>query len=351
MVTDILNKYKKLVWPEIKKYLKDPKYPRGFEIPEKYKKIAHFHWKTVNEYPLRKGKYLRPTLLLLTCEALGGKTKDALKTAAAMQLSEEWLLAHDDFEDDSLERRGLPTLHRLYGNELAINAGDALQIIMWKVLADNQKILGPKKAYLVQDEFHKILTRTALGQGVEIKWTKDNKLNLGDSDWYFICDGKTSYYTIAGPMRLGAIIAGAKTRELKIVTKFGINLGRCFQLINDILDITSDFKGLKKQVGNDIYEGKRTVMLGHLLRNAKPDDRAKIIKILAKGRDAKTQAEVGWIIKKMHEYKSIDYARNLAKKFKNNAQEIFEKEMKFLDKKPYRNYLSEIITFILEREY
>ncbi len=351
MVTDILNRYKKLVWPEIKKYLKDPTYPAGFETPRKYKNIINFHWKTVKEYPLRKGKYLRPTLLLLTCGALGGDAKNALKTAAAMQLSEDWLLAHDDFEDDSLERRGFPTLHRLYGNELAVNAGDALQIIMWKVLADNQKILGSEKSYPLQDEFHKILTRTALGQAVEIKWTKDNKLNFDDSDWYFICDGKTSYYTIAGPMRLGAIIAGIKPRQLKVITRFGINLGRCFQIIDDVLDITSDFKGLKKQAGNDIYEGKRTVILGHLLRSAKPDDRKKIIKILSRGRGIKTQAEVDWIIKKMHEYKSIEYAKQLAKKFKKSAQKIFENEMKFLGKQPYRNHLSEIITFILEREY
>lgn len=351
MINDILNKYRNLVWPEIKKYLKDPLYPAGFEIPPKYKSIANFYWKTVKEYPERKGKYLRPTILLLTCGALGGKIKKALKTAAAMQLSEEWLLAHDDFEDGSLERRGLPTLHRLYGNEISVNSGDALQIIMWKVLNDNQKVLGWQKTHLIQDEFHKILTRTALGQGIEIKWTKDNKIDFDDSDWYFVCDGKTSYYTIAGPMRLGAIVAGTRPKQLAVITKFGVNLGRCFQLIDDILDITSDFKGLKKQVGNDIYEGKRTVILGHLLRNAKSNDKTKITKILSKGRDAKTQAEVDWIIKKMHEYKSIEYAENLAREFKNKAQKIFEKEMTFIKKQPYRNYLSEIITFILERKY
>lgn len=351
MVKQILEKYKTLVWPEVVKYLSDPIYPKSFSIPPRYKDELKFFWKTVKEYPTRKGKYLRPTLLLLTHEALGGNVKDALNIAAAMQLSEEWLLVHDDLVDNSLERRGLPTLHRLYGNELAVNAGDALQTLMWHVLVNNQEQLGPKKFQLILNEFHKILIRTALGQTIEIKWTKENKLDFRDSDWYFICDGKTSYYTIAGPMRLGAIIAGTKPQQLKVITKFGINLGRCFQLIDDILDITSDFKGLKKQVGNDIYEGKRTVILGHLLRSVKSNDKIKITKILSKGRDAKTQVEVAWIIKKMHEYKSIEYAKQLAKKFKNKAQKIFEKEMEFLKKQPYRKYLSEIIIFILEREY
>lgn len=351
MVKDTLEKYKKLVWPEIKKYLTDPDYPRQFNVPFKYQSAAKFHWQMTRDYPLRQGKYLRPTLLILTCQALGGKIKDALKTAAAIQLSEDWLLIHDDIEDQSLQRRGKPTLHQIYGTELAINAGDTLQIIMWKILTDNVKFLPPGKTLRILDEFYRTLSRTALGQTIEIKWAQTNKLNLTDQDWYFICDGKTSYYTAAAPLRLGAIIADANEKQIDLLTDFGLKLGRCFQLIDDVLDLTSDFRGLKKQTGNDIYEGKRTVLLGHLLRTAKLSDRKKIIEILAKSREQKTDQEVRWIIAKMQKYGSFDYARKLAQKFRDEAREIFNKKLGFLSREPARSNFSEIIDFILEREY
>lgn len=346
-----LQKHKNLVWREVNKYLKDPVYPKAFKILPRYEKEHNFHWEIVKEYPQRKGKYLRPTLLSLTAVAMGSLYKNTIKTAAAMQISEDWLLIHDDIEDGSTMRRGLPTLQHLYGVELAINAGDALQIIMWKVLSDNIKILGQQKAYEVINEFYRILTRTAVGQTTEINWTKLNKIEFDDDDWFFIADGKTSYYTIAGPMRLGAIIAGTTKKQLEQITKFGLYLGRCFQLVDDILDITSDFGGLKKQRGNDIYEGKRTVILGHLLRTAEGNTKKKLLTILKKERSKKTSEDVGWVIKKMSEYGSISYANNLAHTLKDKSLDIFRTKLNFLYKNPARKQMEELIHFVLERKH
>lgn len=351
MVQETLEKTKRLVWPEIEKHLKDPSFPRAFEIPDKYKKLQHFHWNLVREYPERKGKYIRPTLVRLAAEAMGTDTQYAAKTAAAMQVSEDWILIHDDFEDGSLERRGKPALHRIYGNELAVNAGDTLHIIMWKILNENYSTIGAIKAEKIVSEFYSMLMRVTLGQTVEIKWTKENKLDFGDKDWFFIADSKTAYYTVAGPMRLGAIIAGANEKQLETLAEFGVALGICFQLVDDILDLTSDFEGLKKQKGNDIFEGKRTLILGHLLRTASKPDRQKVVKILSKDRDQKSQKEVDWIISKMNEYKSIKYTRNIAKTYRDKARDIFDKKLRFLSKEPARSNLRELIDFILERKY
>lgn len=348
---EILVKYRRCVWPEIQNYLGKEDYPTAFKIPAKHRPLQDFHWKMAKDYPLRQGKYIRPTLLLLAAEAMGIEKEKAIKAAAAMQLSEEWLLIHDDFEDNSLERRGKPALHRIYGNELAVNAGDTLHILMWKILSDNRILLSNKIVGQLIDEFHQILSRTALGQTVELKWTKDNKFKITDSDWFFIADGKTSYYTIAGPMRLGAIIANATDHQLRALAEFGSCLGRCFQLVDDILDIESDFAGLKKQKGNDIYEGKKTILLGHLLRKATLNNKNNIISILSKTREEKNESEVFWIIEKMHEYGSVTYAKNLAKKLKKQAFQIFEKDLDFLSRQPFRSHLEKIFTFILERKY
>ncbi len=293
MVQDTLERTKKVVWPEIEKYLKDPKYPRQFLIPKKFSKEVNFYWDINRTYPERKGKYLRPTLVVLIAEALGAKTNKVIKTAAAMQLSEEWILIHDDIEDNSELRRGEPTLHKIYGHELAINAGDSLHIIMWKILSDQNLVA-------VNEEFYKMLLRTALGQGVEQIRTNRKTGKISDDEYFFIADSKSAYYSIAGPMRLGAITAGATPDQIEKITDFGLHLGRCFQLVDDILDMDQDKK-----------EGKVTI--------------------------ANT--------------KGAGYAKKIALEEKIKAQKIFDKELGFLKKDPARSQLKELIDFILERKY
>jgi len=348
----ILNRKKRLVFREIEEYLQSFSfYPDYCRVAKRRFPLVSFHRQIVSDYPRRQGKYVRPTLLLLTTQAMGFSQKKALKTAAAMQISEDWLLIHDDIEDGSLSRRGKPTLHQLYGEELAINAGDALHILMWKILADNFPLVGYKKALAVEDEFYRMLGRTALGQTVEIKWTQENRLDLKDSDIFFILDGETSYYTIAGPMRLGAILAGASEGQLNLLYQFGQYLGRCFQIRDDLLDLTSDFSGLKKQQGNDIYEGKRTIMLAHLLRSAKGEDRKNLLEILAKERDEKSKKEVFGVIEMMKKYGSFAYGEELAKKLAQKARDFFERNLGFLAKEPARSQIKTGIDFILERKY
>lgn len=346
----ILEKYRTPVLIEIQNYLREPQYPPLFKVPAKYKTEQDFHQELVNEYPLRESKYLRPTLLLLTCEALGYPKNQALKTAAAIQVSEEWLLIHDDIEDDSPLRRGEPALHKIYGVELALNAGDYLHILMWNILADNHHSLGPEKTFLIQKEFVRILSRTALGQTIEIKWIRDNKLDFTDEDWFQICDGKTSYYTVAGPMLLGATIADATQVQLNLIGKFGLYLGRAFQLQDDLLDLVSDFGG-RKQQGNDIYEGKRTIMLGHLLKNISLTNRNRLMSITKKDRALKTPDDVKWVIEQMNACGSIVYAQNLAKSLQRRARQVFENDLNFLSHQPARDRIQTLIQFVLERTH
>lgn len=275
---------------------------------------------------------------------MGANLESTLKTAAAMQLSEEWILIHDDVEDESCQRRGLPTLQKLYSPALAINAGDAIQTIMWRVITDtkDQKII---------DEFYWLLNRTTLGQTIDIKWNQDNKLDITDEDVFLILESKTCYYTISGPMRLGAILANASEDQLNIIYKFGINLGRSFQIIDDVLDITCDFCGLKKQPYNDIYEGKRTIPLSHLLKSATSSELNDIRGIFKKPRDQKSENEVAHIIELMKKYKVIDSAKELAVKFAQEAKKILNDDMPFIKIEPYRQELESAIDFIVTRDH
>lgn len=348
---EILSEYKNLVFKEVQKYLSNPP-PMGMFAPNpKFDKDTQLHLKMVSDYPLRQGKYLRPTLLIITAEAFGCSKSKVVKTAAAMQLSEEWILVHDDIQDNSMVRRGLPALHRIYGIELAVNAGDALQTIMWKVISDNREVLPPNVCTQITDEFYRILTRTIIGQTTEVLWIKDKRLDFSDEDWYYIADGKTSYYTIAGPMRLGAIVGGANKNQLETISKFGTLVGRSFQITDDVLDFTSDFAGLKKQAYNDLYEGKRTLIIGHLYRHASDAEKVKISKIMAKPREEKTEKEIAWLANEIRKYKSIDYAIETANKLKEQAIVMFNKELQFLADPIARAKLLTLIKFIVERKY
>jgi geranylgeranyl diphosphate synthase type II len=351
-IKQVLTEYKNYIWPNLENYLNLIKnLPSYCQISPKYQDISDFNFKLASDYPQRKGKYVRPILLLLTAEALGCPKEKALNTAIAMQLSEDWILNHDDIEDDSLERRGEKTLHRLYGTGLAINAGDAVHNLTWKVLSDNFKLLGADLSQEITDEFFNMINRTIIGQTVEIKWTKDNRFDLNLEDILFILESKTGYYTIAGPMRLGAIIAGANKDQLDKIYQFGIVLGRVFQIKDDLLDLTSDFAGQKKQYGNDIYEGKRTVMLTHLFQNISGQDKDEFLKIMSKSRDQKTEFEVKWTIEMMNKYGSIDFAKKILNEFQNQAYSLFDTNLKFLSKEPARSYIKSIIDFIATRDH
>ncbi len=349
---EVLNKYKNIIWPKIEKSLDLIKtFPSFCQIKPKYQSLLDFHFDMVSDYPQRKGKYLRPSLVLVTAQSMGFDIEKSIPTATAMQISEDWILNHDDIEDNSSNRRGKPTLHQIYGVGQAMNAGDALHVLMWKVLAQNYSILDKKITQKIENEFFCMLNRTLFGQTVEIKWIQDNRFDLTEEDILLILESKTGYYTIAGPMRLGAILAGGTDKQLESIYRFGVLLGRSFQIVDDLLDLTSDFTGQKKQKGNDIYEGKRTIMLIHLFKNASPDDLSKLKQILSKNRAKKTQDEVNWVIKKMEQYGSLEYGKVLAKQFTTEANTIFGKDLTFLNKEPFRSELSAISDFIITRTH
>lgn len=341
---EVLKKYREWLWPTIKKSTdRVNDYPDYCTVSRKYQKELDFHRDIVGDYPQRQGKYLRPTLLLLTAQGMGVNKVKAKKVAAAMQMSEDWILNHDDIEDDSPDRRGKPALHKLVGTELAINAGDGLHVLMWEMLLDSSKE--------IQKEFLVMLRRTILGQTIELKWAKDNRSDLKEEDVMLILESKTGYYTIAGPMRLGAIMARASKKELAIIYKFGVILGKAFQIVDDVLDLTSDFAGLKKIKGGDILENKKTVMLMHLINKSNKKDQQIINKILKKKREEKTEKDIMIIINLMEKYKSIEYGRQLAAKFSREALKIFDNEMRFIKKEPYRSELRAGIEFIVNRDH
>jgi geranylgeranyl diphosphate synthase type II len=279
-------------------------------------------YRMMRDYPSRPAKGMRPFLCVTTCRAAGGDGKDSLLTAACVELFQHWILIHDDIEDGSELRRGEPALHRRYGESLALNAGDALHARMWGALSRNREILGPEKTVRIISEFSRMVDETTEGQHMELAWVTHERWDLQESDYYEMCTKKTSWYTVAGPCRLGAIVAGASEEVLEKLKEFGLRLGVAFQIQDDVLNLVGDQKKYGKEKSDDILEGKRSLILLHLLRSVGPDERAKLVSVMCKNRAAKTPADVSYVLSLVEKHDAIGYARKRAVELMKEAVEV-----------------------------
>ena len=235
------------------------------------------HYRIIRDYSERRGSYRRPGLLLLTGQLYGAELKDLILPAAAMQTSEDWILIHDDVEDNSELRRGKPALHKIYGSEIAINAGDAVHIEMWKMLKDYIAYAGIEKGGRLFDKFHHMLRYTVEGQYIETNFIYNVRdLSKASQDLYYrIVDSKTCYYTVYGPMQLGAMVAGQKDSTLEMLKQIGSPAGIAFQIVDDILDMTAEEKVFGKKRYGDLYEGKLTLIMLHAYENSTDSEKKK----------------------------------------------------------------------------
>ncbi len=304
----------------------------------------------MRDYPSRPAKGMRPFLCVTTCRAAGGTEDDAILTAACIELFQNWILIHDDIEDGSELRRGEPALHRKYSEALALNTGDALHARMWEALLRNEPKLGPKITIAVLGEFCHMVNQTTEGQHMELGWVAGRRWDLGEKDYFEMCVRKTSWYTIAGPCRLGAIVAGAGTRTLDGLREFGLDLGVAFQIQDDALNLVGDQKKYGKAKSDDILEGKRTLILLHLLKSATQSERDRVISIMNKSRKAKTPSEVSYVLSLIDRYDAVGFARKRAAELLKRALANL-KGIQWNGDRGAADMLTSFAKFAVEREW
>jgi geranylgeranyl diphosphate synthase type II len=273
---------------------------------------------------LREGKGLRPALCLATCRAFGGNIADALPTAAALELLHNAFLVHDDLEDASDFRRGQPTLHREYGAPLAINIGDALNALSARLLKQNLTRLDSVLCARVFEEFDHLTIESLEGQAMELGWIRDNDCSICEDDYLQMVLKKTSWYSFIHPMRLGAMIARPEQADLDVFNVFGCHLGLAFQIQDDLLNLVGSQAKYGKEIGGDLLEGKRTLMLIHLLQYGDAHEKLKLAAFLAKPRERRLPREVAWIYGLLEKYGSLNYARAAARGFAAEARRLFD---------------------------
>lgn len=205
------------------------------------------------------GKRLRPILTLEACKLVGGNEKDAIPFAAAIEMIHTYSLIHDDLpalDNDDL-RRGRKTNHKVYGEAMAILAGDGLLNYAYEIMLKESIGKDDSDKYLKAiNEIAKVSGIYGMigGQVVDIE-SEGKSISMDKLD--FIHMNKTAAIII-GCMRAGAIIGGASEIQLENITKYAKNIGLSFQIVDDILDVVGDEAKLGKKVGSDIDNEKST---------------------------------------------------------------------------------------------
>ena len=241
-------------------------------------------YELILDYPRRGGKALRPALSIATCLGLGGHLEAVLPTAATVELYHNAFLIHDDIEDESWRRRGQPTLHIDHGVPIAVNVGDAMLSMSLQPLLDNVERVGLGPALRILRAVAHMTRQTVDGQALELEWVHSNTWQLDDADYLAMVELKTSWYSFITPLQVGAIAAGAGPEWLAPLESLGRHLGAAFQITDDLLNLRADPEEYGKEIGGDLWEGKRTLMLLHTLRCAEPGDRDRALQLLARRR-------------------------------------------------------------------
>jgi geranylgeranyl diphosphate synthase, type II len=302
------------------------------------------------EYPLREGKGFRPALCLSICQACGGRLEEALETAAALEMFHNAFLIHDDIEDASESRRGHPTLHAKYGIAIATNVGDGLNMLAMRTLLGNTRTLGLEKALTLIFEVERMARESTEGQSLELDWVHFNRADVRSVDYLRMIRKKTCWYTCIAPLRCGALIAGLHPSQLLPFTSFGFKIGAAFQIQDDVLNLTAEQSLYGKEIGGDIAEGKRTLMAIHLIETANPPDRRRILAVYGRDRLKKSPADIAFVLDRMHHYGSIAFATGVAHRLSIAAARVFENRFAWLAPSPYRQFLEEMIYYMIARK-
>ncbi len=290
------------------------------------------------------GKRLRPCITMTACEAVGGKPSDAIEAAAALELLHNFTLIHDDIMDHDEFRRNVKTVHIVWGEPIAIIAGDALFAKVFEAAAANAKRLKLDCGRAV--ELFDTLSKASfqLCQGQVLDMTFETRDDVTEDEYMGMISGKTGALVEAAA-KVGGLLGKADQRQLGALANYGRLIGIAFQIQDDLLGIGGNQTKFGKPIGSDIREGKRTLILVRGLKVASENDRDVILRALGK-HDA-TNADITKAIEVLKSTGAIDYAADLARKLVSDAKSI----LNILPNSVAKKALLKLADFVVEREF
>ena len=282
------------------------------------------------------GKMLRPALTLITAEAVGGNRESALKSAAAIELIHTFSLIHDDIMDQDDMRRGMPSVHKVWGEDVAILAGDTLFSKAFEIIIGSEGTSSDQNnnaLATVADACVKICEGQASDMGFE------ERFDVSEDEYMEMIFKKTGAL-IAAATKVGAIMGGASEEVIDAMYEYGRLIGLAFQIQDDYLDIAADEETLGKPIGSDIGKGKMTIIA---IKGLASVDDGRLLEILKA--ENNSQDEIDEAVEILTNCGAIEYARNLAQESVVKAKEVLE----ILDDSSSKQILVDIADFVLER--
>ena len=238
------------------------------------------------EYTIENGgKRMRPLLVLLGCKVFSESIDQAVHPALAIELFHNFTLVHDDIMDNAPIRRGQPTVHKKWNDNVAILSGDALFIKSYQELIKTRhEVLAP-----VLDIFNRTALEICEGQQLDMEFEKRQHVSI--SEYIQMITNKTAVL-LGCSLQVGALIGGASPMQAQLLYDFGLNAGIAFQLQDDILDVFGESQKVGKQKGGDILANKKTFLLLKAMELASSEQQKKFEDLLNTSRadDEKVQA-------------------------------------------------------------
>ena len=215
------------------------------------------------------GKRIRPALVLLACDMFAGAVESALIPAIAIEIFHNFTLLHDDIMDRSELRRGHPTVHIKYSENVAILSGDVMSILASRLINQSPGV--------VLHTVHEIFTKTAMQvcEGQQIDMNFEERLTVSEEEYLNMIGLKTAVL-IAASLKIGAILGGASGKDADDLYEFGRNLGLAFQLQDDLLDTYGDPDTVGKKLGTDIVDNKKTFLMIKALEKGSPSQKKEL---------------------------------------------------------------------------
>jgi len=260
----------------------------------------------------RGGKRWRAVLFLVLVDAFGEEPENYLPYATIPEILHNGTIIVDDVEDGASMRRGAPALHHEFGQDIALNAGNAMYFIPLKIVTHDPGELGSDTRLQAYEMLMHELNRTHLGQGMDICWHNEQEIRIDEEEYLEMCACKTGCLgrIVA---RLAAIVTEQDDETERAVAQYAEKVSVAFQIGDDILDVEhslGEAGEFGKEFGNDVREGKKTLMVIHAIEHAPEEEADRLAEILAA--DANTDDEILEAIEILQSANSVEFARDTA---------------------------------------
>lgn len=280
------------------------------------------------------GKRLRPLVVLLSAKALGYQSgNEHCELAAIIEFVHTATLLHDDVVDKSNLRRGQKTANSIWGNQASVLVGDFLYSRAFQLLTRRSNI--PIMHALAK-------TTNAIAEGEVLQLMNRNNPNVNEASYMNVIHHKTAKL-FESSAEIGAILGNKNARLQKAAAQYGLHLGFAFQIVDDILDYTADATVMGKNVGDDLAEGKATLPLIYALHHASPIQAKQIYQAIEKG----GLKELKVVLQAIKETRACEYSFNKAREHAEQARLALE----WLPDTPFRESMSDLITFVVNRDF